>query len=183
MEYLGCGELNQILDRVNGWIENCDFKVSVILSGMGILAGIFLVSDYVSKFASIFRAALNNIGILSIAYLSVSFLSLGLLICGAILLVSVLFARINPAEFKNRAVKSDSMLFFSSIAKNKSFSKFKAKVRKCSKEQLMEDLASQVYICALICDKKFKLYKNGLLCSIIGFCTFMLMMIVGIAVL
>ena len=76
MEYLGCGELNQILDRVDGWIENCDFKVSVILSGMGILAGIFLVSDYVSKFASIFRAALNNIGILSIAYLSVSFLSL-----------------------------------------------------------------------------------------------------------
>lgn len=182
MEYLGCGELNQILDRVNGWIENCDFKVSVILSGMGIFAGIFLVSDYISKFTSIFRAVLNNIGILSIAYLFISFLSLGLLIYGAILLVSVLFARINPTEFQNRAVKSDSVLFFSSIAKNKSFLKYKAKVRKCSKEQLMEDLVSQIYICALICDKKFRLYKKGLLYSIIGFCTFMFMMIVGVAV-
>ena len=123
MEYLDCGELNQILDGVNGWIENCDSKVLVILSGMGALPRIFWVGDYVSKFASIFRAAYNDFGILSVAYLFVSFLSLGLLMDGTILLVSVLFTRINPTEFKNRAVKSDSVLFFSSITKNKSLFK------------------------------------------------------------
>ena len=82
MENLDCGELNQILDRINGWIENCDSKASIILSGMGVFSGIFLANNYVSKVTSIFRTACNDIGIATIVYLAVSFFSLGLLTYG-----------------------------------------------------------------------------------------------------
>ena len=180
MENLEAEELNQILDRVNGWIENCDSKVSTILSGMGVFAGIFLASDYVSKFASFFQAAHNNISVANVAYLSVSYFALGLLGYGTYLLISVLFARINPAEFKGRAVKSDSLLFFASIAGNKKYSNYRTKIKECLKEQLNEEIISQIYICSLICDKKFKRYKKGLLCSIVGFIVFAIMMIVGV---
>ena len=46
-------ELSEILNGVNSWIENCDSKVSTILSGMGVFAGILLATDYVSKFIAI----------------------------------------------------------------------------------------------------------------------------------
>ena len=48
-------ELSETLNRVNSWIENCDSKVSTILSGIGVFAGILLATDYVSKFTAIFR--------------------------------------------------------------------------------------------------------------------------------
>lgn len=180
METLDSGELNQILDRINGWIESCDSKVSTILSGMGVLAGILLATDYISKIISIFRAACEHIGVGSVAYLIISIASLIVLMCGALLLIGVLFARVNPEKFGTRGVKTDSILFFSCISKNKTLSKYRVKVNKCSREQLRDDLMSQIYICSLICDKKFVLYKNGLVLSIIGFSVFVLMMVIGV---
>lgn len=97
------------------------------------------------------------------------------------MLIGVLFARVNIEEFKNKGIKTESLLFFSSIAKNENFSKYKIKVNKCSEEQLRDDLISQIYICSLICDKKFELYKKGLLSAIVGFCVFMLMIVIGVA--
>ena len=172
-------ELNKILDRVNGWIENCDSKVSTILTGIGVLTGIILATDYLSKLISIFHAACQNISILTVIYLALSFLSLGVLICGVLMLVGVLLARVNIKEFKNKGVNTDSLLFFSSIAQNKNFSKYRDKVNECSKQQLREDLICQIYICSLICDKKFKLYKKGLLFAIVGFGVFVLMIVIG----
>lgn len=48
-------ELTSILDRNTAWIENCDSKTSIILSGFGVIVGILLATDYASKFVSIFR--------------------------------------------------------------------------------------------------------------------------------
>lgn len=38
-------ELNTRLDRVNGWINNCDQKASVLLAFAGALAAVLLTSD------------------------------------------------------------------------------------------------------------------------------------------
>ena len=46
-------ELKEILDRNTAWIENCDSKTSIILGSFGVIAGIFLATDYVSKFKGI----------------------------------------------------------------------------------------------------------------------------------
>ena len=173
-------ELSEILNRVNSWIENCDSKVSTILSGMGVFAGILLATDYVSKFIAIFRYMCEKITVLSAIYLIISFLSFGLLLYGVFLFMGVLFARVNPTEFEDRGVKGDSLIFFSSIAKNKTLSKYRGKLRKCSAEQMNDEIISQIYICSLICDKKFSLYKKGLICSLIGFIVFLIMAIIGV---
>ena len=47
-------ELKEILDRNTAWIENCDSKTSIILGSFGVIAGILLATDYVSKLKSIF---------------------------------------------------------------------------------------------------------------------------------
>lgn len=39
-------ELKEILDRNTAWIENCDSKTSIILGSFGVIAGIFLATDY-----------------------------------------------------------------------------------------------------------------------------------------
>ena len=181
-EYLSDDKLNIILDRVNGWIDNCDSKVSTILSSVGIIAGIFLATDYVKKIISIIQTAYKCDNVWARIYLMVSAISVILLIIGVCMLISTLFARVNSKAFKKKNVKTESILFFSSIAQNESFPKYLTKVRECSDAQLKEDLISQIYICSLICDKKFGLYKCGLLFSAIGFSLFVLMMSIGVAV-
>lgn len=182
MEHISNEELSEIFGRINGWIENCDSKVSTILSGMGVFAGILLATDYVSKFIDIFRFMCEQSNVWTVIYLVICLFSLCLLILGAFLLVGVLFARVNTTEFESRGVKKESLVFFSSIAKNKTLSKYRGRIKKCTSEQMSDDLISQIYVCSLICDKKFMLYKRGLICSLAGFSIFVIMAIIGIAV-
>lgn len=175
-------ELNRIYDRINGWIENCDSKVSTTLSGLGVFAGILLATDYISKFISICRFVFDNISICSVTYLIVTAIALCVLICGAVLLVCVLFARIDPKDYEERGVKKDSLIFFSAIVKNKNLSKYRAKLKKATCEQVNDDLVSQIYVCSLICDKKFTLYNKGLRLTFIGFFLLVVMLIVGVII-
>ena len=48
-------ESKEILDRNTAWIENCDSKTSIFFWGgsFGLIAGILLAIDYISKFKSI----------------------------------------------------------------------------------------------------------------------------------
>ena len=173
-------ELTEILDRTTGWIENCDSKTSIILSGMGVVAGILLATDYVEKLVTIYRYMIDYANLWKASYLLVSFLSIGVLVYGCILLIGVLVARVNPAEFSEKGVKTDSLIFFASIAANKSLAKYRGKIKKCSSEQLEDDIISQIYICSLICEKKFALYKKGLIISLAGFAIFAIMTIIGV---
>ena len=93
-------KLTDILNGVKSWIENCDSKVSTILSGMGVLAGVLLATDYVSKFKAILQFMWEKKTAWSVIYLIISFTSLGLLIYGVFLLLGVLFARVNQTEFE-----------------------------------------------------------------------------------
>ena len=94
----------------------------------------------------------------------------------------MLFARVNPNEFSNRGIKSDSLSFFSSIVKHKSLSSYKQKLEKCETVQMEEDLISQIYICSIICDKKFKYYKLGLLFASIGLILFVVLFVIGLVI-
>lgn len=53
MEHISHEELHGMLSLIKDWISNCDSKVSVLLSGLGIFAGIFLTSDYSNKLIKI----------------------------------------------------------------------------------------------------------------------------------
>lgn len=157
-------ELTGILDRNTAWIENCDSKTSIILAGFGVIVGILLATDYASKFVSIFRYMINNVSFWSVVYLIFSFFVICLIFAGCVCWINVLFARINLNEFSDRGIKSDSLIFFSSIAKYNTLLSYKKHLEKCEIEQLNDDLISQIYICSIICDKKFKYYKGRKMC-------------------
>ena len=91
-----------------------------------------------------------------------------LIVAGVVSWICVLFAMVNINDFADRGIKSDSLIFFSSIAKHKTFSSYKQKLKKCKGLEMEEDLISQIYICSIICDKKFRYYKLGLIFVSLG---------------
>lgn len=175
-------ELKEILDRNTEWIENCDSKTSIILGSFGVIAGIFLATDYVSKFLSICRHMISNVSFWSVVYVILCISATALILAGCVFWVAVLFARVNLNEFSNRGIKSDSLIFFSSVAKHKNLSSYKQKLEKCEATQVDDDIVSQIYICSIICDKKFKYYKLGLLFASTGSVLFVLLFVIGLIV-
>lgn len=175
-------ELKEILDRNTAWIENCDSKTSIILGSFGVIVGIFLATDYVSKFKSIFCHIASNVTLWTVVYIIFCFFAISLILAGCICWITALFARVNLNEFSNRGIKSDSLIFFSSIARHQSLSSYKQKLKKCETSQMEDDLISQIYICSIICDKKFKYYKLGLLLASTGLILFVVLFVIGLVV-
>lgn len=176
-------ELTDILDRNTAWIENCDSKTSIILAGFGVIVGILLATDYASKFVSIFRYMASNVSFWSIVYLIFCVFAIGLILAGCVCWLTVLFARVNLDDFSDRGIRSDSLVFFSSIAKHKTLSLYKQNLEKCETAQINDDLISQIYICSIICDKKFKYYKLGLLLASIGSLLFVTLFVIGLIII
>lgn len=175
-------DLPSILDRIIVWTDNCDSKTSIILGGIGVIAGIFLASDYVSKIIEIIRFVTSHVNFWAVIYLVLFYGSIAVLLAGCLFLIRVLISVTDTKSYKDRGVKEESLVFFSSIAKNKTLSAYKKKVQKTDNAQFEEDIISQIYVCSIICDAKFRNYKTGLLLSLLGFSVFLVTAIVGIIV-
>lgn len=181
MEHISHEELHGMLSLIKDWISNCDSKVSILLSGIGVFIGFFLTSDYQDNLINTAKFILETdivlLAILACTYVCFSVGSLAVLIYGYWNLIKVITARINPNadEFKSRGIYSDSLIFFGTIAKYDTLAEYKERLEKCSKEQMELDIISQIYICSIICNTKFCRYKKGLHCSIFGLFVFIIM--------
>lgn len=173
-------DLPSTLDRIIEWINNCDTKTSIVLGGLGVIAGIFLASDYVSKIIDIVRFMTSHINVWAVIYLILFFGSIAVLVAGCFFLIRVLISVTDTKSYKERGIKEDSLIFFSSISKNKTLSVYKKKVQKTDTAQFEEDVISQIYVCSIICEAKFRSYKTGLLLSLMGFGAFLVIAIVGV---
>lgn len=175
-------KLSEIMDRTIRWIENCDGKASAVLASVGVVAGILLATDYVKKIADIYRFMADNLNFWSALYLIACAAAIVTMIVGCLNLIGVLKARIGRKDYAARGARGGSLIFFASIAKNKTLDAYKAKLENCSNEQLDDDMIAQIYICSVICQKKFDLYKKGLNCTVVGFFAFALLTVVGVMV-
>lgn len=175
-------DLPSILDRIIVWTDNCDSKTSIILGGLGVIAGIFMASDYVTKIIEIVRFMTSHVNFWAVIYLIMFFGSIAVLLAGCFFLIRVLISVTDTKSYKDRGVKEESLIFFSSIAKNKTLSAYKKKVQITDNAQFEEDIISQIYVCSIICDAKFRNYKTGLLLSLLGFGIFSVTAIIGIIV-
>ena len=144
-------EMVEILDRNTAWIENCDNKASIILGVIGVVAGIFLATDYVGKLYNIilFMVSKDHLSIWSIVYILIIASSVVGMVVGCLFLIKVLVPSYKMEEYQKRGINSHSVVHYASIAKHKTFTKFRNKLVRLSDEAMMEDLAEQIYICAI----------------------------------
>lgn len=177
-------ELVEILDRNTTWIENCDNKASTILSVVGVVAGIFLATDYVEKIYSVamFMISKEYLNIWSMLYILIMVASIVGMIVGCLFLIQVLVPRYRMEEYKKRGITKESVIHYASVAKHKSFTKYRNKLFQHSEEDMIDDLAEQIYICAIICEKKFIAYKKGLHICVFSFLIFAFMAILGFVI-
>lgn len=175
-------DLPSILDRVIVWTDNCDTKTSIILSGIGVIIGILLATDYVSKFRSIYAHMIVSKSFWATVYLIFAAVAIGAFFVGIGFLVSSLVPRINPKKYKKRGINSDSLIYFSAIAGNATLKAYKEKVYEWSNSKQKDDYLSEIYVCSVICDKKFRHCKIGILLSLISLFVFLVLAIIGVNV-
>ena len=217
---MGKDELSQVLERIIGWTKNCDAKVSIALSGLGVLFGVFLATDHLTKFVAIVKWMICNFSLLAFFYLTFAFISVLLVLIGVYFLFMVLVPRTNILKILQYTEKSTSkkpfsqfrryskhlfsqclavrlsspfddsksapqkntpvsLLFFGTISNFSSVDEYKTKIEECDEKQYIEDLIGQIYICSLVCRKKFDHYENGLIISTAGVVLYCLLSIIA----
>lgn len=165
-------ELNQRLDRVNCWINNCDQKAGILLAFCGAFVAVLLTSDVIGKgyyylvepFYSYwldeadatfsFKRATLFCGLLPIIYY-------GWNMVYNLLLALKPKTKIEDFDNNSSPIISNSKLHFQSIAK-KSYREFQTESKWQSETEYLDDLCTQIYCNSKICNDKFDNYTKGL---------------------
>ncbi len=156
------------LDKIQEWIHNVDSKSSILLGFIGLLVTILTTTSLIMHQKKIIFSNINNLSSIYcfksiIIYIIISLLIVAfvMLILAVINLFSSLRGRIDPNNYKGDSIITDSLIFFGSISKKK-YSVFKENYLSREEDDVRDDLLSQIYINAKICDTKFNKYNNGL---------------------
>jgi len=144
-----------------------------MLGFLGVLFTVFFVSDFIEKVFILILTLIKTNALLAATFIIVIILSICAIAIGCFFLAKVLYARTSLTGSTSSQPKL-SLIFFTDIAKRKSISDYKSDMLSCCEDELINDLISQIYICAAICDKKFGLYKKGVMFSLLGFASFLL---------
>ena len=177
-------ELNTRLDRVNGWINNCDQKANILLAFAGALAAVLISSDiikcgydYLAK--PFYEYWINEVdAVLSVKKIIVFSLLVPILYF-AFKMVWFLVLVLRPKTIitdlleEKSVITKNSLLHFQSIAGMK-YNDFQKRCIAQSEDSYLNDLCSQIYCNSKICNDKFENYKLGfhyflklMLCSVI----------------
>ena len=174
-----------ILDRTIGFVNNCDSKASIILGVFGVIFTLIFTTDGIVNIRRIVDkvTAVGNVSVCSMLYLFGWLASLIVIVLGLCKIISVLTARIDCSHMEQEQLDTDSKIYFGDIAKNETYRKYKGKLLSLNSERFLNDIGSQIYINSVICSNKFKKYNESLLLTTIGFTCFLLLWIVGYAIL
>lgn len=169
-----------ILDRTLGFISNCEGKTSIILGIYGVIFSVIITNNGLLLLKNIYQNSLINGNIIDyILLIGLTGALVGFFI-GLYYLFLVLFPRIDDKGVRDEGLKKDSLIFWGSIIKNRSCIEYKRKLSNCNNKALIEDIISQIYINADICNRKFVSYKKGLKLSLFSFMIGILMYVLGI---
>jgi hypothetical protein len=169
------------LELINQWISNCDTKSSFILTFYGVVLTIIFTSniggEMINSFSFI-RAKENDwescrnfiLLLTTIAFFissTVTFYQI----------YSTLKGRIDPKVYQQNGLKTNSNIFFGSIA-SKTFENFENESNNEIEPTYLNDLNSQIFINASIITEKFKHYNNSLIWMFISLGIFILFVII-----
>lgn len=147
--------LEKNLERIIGFVANCDSKVSYLLSAVGIILTILFtvkptnLNFLKSALSSDETNVLLGFSVLAIILSSFYFLQ------GIYQLSQALTART-----KIHSGNSSSMIFFGAISAQAGSNDYLQSIEK-NEYSYREDLACQIYINSKICTEKFERYNKG----------------------
>jgi len=180
-EKISIDEAFNILDRIIGFINNCDTKTSIILGGALAIIAVVFSTDGLTKIYNITKLILQpNIGKptgVGVLYITLLLIFAVVLTVGLIFLVLSLVGRTSSKVHKSC---KNSKIFFGHISSVDSPEKFRKSIFASSKDDLLNDILNQIYINSKICSKKFKLYNWGLCLSIIGLGMMIVLFVIGV---
>jgi hypothetical protein len=169
------------LELVNQWISNVDTKSSFILTFYGVIVTIIFSSEIGNKMLDVFTyekaAEINSV---SIKLFFCFFIVIAFFIAAIITFYNIyqtLKGRINPKIYQQKGLKTDSNIFFGTIA-SKRYSDFETQTNSENDDILLNDLNSQIYINSNIAKSKFNHYNKSVIWLIISFISFVIFMII-----
>lgn len=164
----------KVLDNINQWCNNCDTKASIVLATLGVFLSFVFSSDIGKFMAETIKLSLQDIMVCNVLYLSIMLIGLALLLVGCYNLVKSLIPIID--------LKRKSLTFFGNIASYKSFEEYYENVMSSENEDLELDLLGQIYAASIICERKFRNQKRGVVLSFLGISVLMFWMLIGFLV-
>ena len=169
-----------ILDRTIGFVRNCDNKASIFLGTFGVILTIVLTTDGLNNLMSIVQKVITQGTFCSALYLLMMTGSILAMIFGVSQIIRVLGVKVDSSA--EEGLDGDSKIFFEYIRKN-NYLGYKVKLLATTEEVFLNDVISQIYINSCICHDKYKNYQCGLKWTLIGFCGFSVLWIIGAVVL
>lgn len=170
-------QATQTLERNIGFITTCDNKASVVLTAIGVLLTLIFTNDGLETINQILTSCIKEKTFCSALYLIVFIIVIVAFLFGLYNLIGVLVARTNMKA--NGTEKIDSQIFFSGIAKNANYNIYKENFYKLSRQNFLDQLISEIYINAIIAERKYQKYNWGLRLSLVGFILFVSLILIG----
>lgn len=170
--------LRWIFEQNKAWIENCDTKTTTVLSVVGIAITIIFSSDSIKNMIDLFdkvwfyQCCVNKL--FCILYLAGGY---GSLIYGISNLFRVLTARLDSSRY-SQIESYKSNIFFGDIA-IQDFKTVESSLHSVDTQNFNNDLIKQIFICACICDKKFKYYSKGGVFISVGISVIIIFNVIG----
>lgn len=165
-------EMNNILERTIGFVDNCDTKASIMLALFGVLLTVLCTSKITDNISEIVDTLKQQIGGWDYVYIVGAIISLLLLATSVGLFILVLSAKVQISGF-------DSKIFFKDISENSSSRIYGKKVKTMTEDEYVNDIINQIYINAKICTEKYERYNLALTLGTIGSLLFIMLYIVG----
>ena len=170
-------QATQTLERNIGFITTCDNKASVVLTAIGVLLTLIFTNDGLETINQILTSCIKEKTFCSALYLIVFIIVIVAFLFGLYNLIGVLVARTNMKA--NGTEKIDSQIFFLGIAKNANYNIYKDNFYKLSRQNFLDQLISEIYINAIIAERKYQKYNWGLRLSLVGFILFVSLILIG----
>lgn len=167
----------QTLERNIAFVSNCDNKTSIVLTAVGVLLTIILTNEGANEITRIIRQCISNTTFCDVFFMGCGLFSAAVLLFGMYDLVRVLVAKVS--ESAHGLTEKPSRIFFTGIHSNGAVCDYFDKFNTITKDELLEELVTQIYINSDIAVQKYSLYNKGLKCTTIGFVLCVTMFLIG----
>ena len=162
-------QLENDLERVQNWINNCDQKASILLATIGILFGLFFSTDAIfNKITEIPHKLLKFWGNNECLQFFIHSIILLILLATIVLIGLSLFyllktikSKIDTSDYRDAICVNNHKTFFGSISATPFYAFHEERCCSTNNERF-EELTSQLYINSKICNSKFQKYNKGL---------------------